>query len=91
MATIKTIESLTVRHGKFLRQFDASNPKAVKLEIMTKITLTESGRYVGTAKLFDLSDAPLWEFLELMFPDARTITRSNAGWSVEIPQPQRYA
>ncbi len=52
--------------------------------IVTTITLTERGRPTRTAPLHDCGDAFLWPILEMCFPKARTITRSNEGWSVDL-------
>jgi hypothetical protein len=50
----------------------------------TPIKLTQAGRVIGTAQLHDAGDRFLWPILEMCFPDARTITRDNDGWTVEV-------
>jgi hypothetical protein len=54
---------------------------------MTPITLTERGRQIGVATLHDCGANFLWPILEICFPDARTITRTNEGWIVDIEKP----
>ena len=49
---------------------------------MTLITVTMGGRKRGVANFYD---APVtWATLELAFPQARSITLSNSGWSVDL-------
>lgn len=55
---------------------------------MTPITLTERGRLIGIAKLHDAGADFLWPILEICFPDARTITRTNDGWFVDVEKPR---
>jgi hypothetical protein len=50
---------------------------------MTRIMLTRKGKNVGVAVLHDIRW--MWfDILELCYPKARSITRTNEGWSVEI-------
>jgi hypothetical protein len=56
---------------------------------MTRITVTENGRVIAHPELFDLplDCGPLpvaFNFLEMVFPEARSLTRTNEGWSVEL-------
>ncbi len=54
-------------------------------KLMTKILVTQ-GAIFWRWSLYD-SDGS-FEVLELLFPDARTITRDNQGWSVELERPR---
>jgi hypothetical protein len=51
---------------------------------MVPIILTKDGKVVGQAMLHDAGDKFLWPILEMCFPEARTITRDNEGWKVEL-------
>ena len=51
---------------------------------MTPITLTERGREIGVAQLHDAGPDFLWPILEMCFSNARTITRTNEGWFVDM-------
>jgi hypothetical protein len=49
---------------------------------MTLITVTMGRRKRGVVNFYD---APVtWAMLELAFPQARSITLSNSGWSVDL-------
>jgi hypothetical protein len=48
---------------------------------MTKILVTDGVKIWGNY-LYDVE--PSFEVIELIFPNARRITRSNSGWSVEV-------
>lgn len=49
---------------------------------MTAIRVTIDHRAAGTAYIFDAT--PSFSLLEFLYPDASSITRTNAGWSVDI-------
>ena len=55
---------------------------------MTKILVTQGERAWGTYLSANPGGAPTFEILEMVFPDARTITRDNKGWSVELELPR---
>lgn len=50
----------------------------------TPIKLTRAGKVIGKAELFDSGAIFMWIVLEIAFPEARTITRDNDGWTVEV-------
>src|ERR1700735_835326 len=49
---------------------------------MTKIALTKAGRVIGHRELFDFDDTggEARRILQMCFPDAGTITKTDDGW-----------
>jgi hypothetical protein len=57
--------------------------------IPVRVIDRRDGELCGTVQLFDLPDPSLvWTAIEICFPEARTITRDNQGWSVTLGKPE---